>query len=69
MNSIRTVVCPVDFSLATSRQTVWRATSAARLGALVVHHNVTDVSGAAVGWMWHADHVPVAPGLLTNSCV
>jgi nucleotide-binding universal stress UspA family protein len=62
MNSIRTVVCPVDFSLATSRQIGLAGNICRAFGAqLVVHHNVTDVSaGAAVGWMWHADHVPVA---------
>jgi nucleotide-binding universal stress UspA family protein len=63
MNSIRTVVCPVDFSLATSRQVGVAGNICRAFGAqLVLHHNVTDVSaGAAVGWMWHADHHPVEP--------
>jgi nucleotide-binding universal stress UspA family protein len=63
MNPIRTVVCPVDFSPATSRQVGLAGNICRAFGAqLVLHHNVTDVSaGAAVGWMWHADHVPVGP--------
>ena len=63
MNPIRTVVCPVDFSPATFRQVGLASDICRVFGAqLVVHHNVTDVSaGAAVGWMWHADHVPVGP--------
>jgi len=63
MIAIRTVVCPVDFSLATSRQVGLASNICRAFGAqLVLHHNVTDVSvGAAVSWMWHADHVPAGP--------
>ena len=60
MIAIRIVVCPVDFSEATSRQVDLAADVCCAFGArLVLHHNVTDVSvGAGVGWMWHADHEP-----------
>ena len=63
MNAIRTVVCPVDFSLATSRQVGLASNICRAFGSqLVLHHNVSDVSaGAAVSWMWHADHVPAGP--------
>ena len=56
MIAIRTVVCPVDFSAASSRQIDLAVDVCLAFGArLVVHHNVTDVSvGAGVGWMWHA---------------
>jgi len=57
MVSIRTVLCPVDFSPATARQ-VRLATYVCRaFGArLVLHHNVAAPAvGAAVGWMWAAD--------------
>lgn len=60
MIAIRTVVCPIDFSAASTRQLELACNVCQTWGArLVVHHNVTDVSpGAAVGWMWHADHIP-----------
>jgi nucleotide-binding universal stress UspA family protein len=63
MIAIRIVVCPVDFSEATSRQVDLAADVCRAFGArLVLHHNVTDVSvGASVGWMWHADHEPPQP--------
>ena len=63
MNPIRTVVCPVDFSPATARQVGLASDICRAFGAqLVLHHNVTDAShGAAVSWMWHADHVPSGP--------
>jgi nucleotide-binding universal stress UspA family protein len=63
MNPIRTVVCPVDFSPATARQVGLASDICRAFGAqMVLHHNVTDVSvGAAVSWMWHADHVPAGP--------
>lgn len=58
MIAIRSVHCPVDFSPATHRQLDLAVEVCRAFGArLVVHHNVTDVAvGAAVGWMWHADH-------------
>jgi nucleotide-binding universal stress UspA family protein len=60
MMAIRTVVSPIDFSAASARQLELACDVCVAWGAsLVVHHNITDVSlGAAVGWMWHADHVP-----------
>ena len=63
MNQIRTVVCPVDFSPATARQIGLASDICRAFGAqMVLHHNVTDAShGAAVSWMWHADHVPSGP--------
>ena len=63
MNPIRTVVCPVDFSPATTRQVTLAGDICRAFGAqLVLHHNVVDMSvGAAVSWMWHADHVPDGP--------
>jgi nucleotide-binding universal stress UspA family protein len=58
MIAIRIVVCPIDFSAATERQVNLAVEACRAFGAgLVLHHNVADVSaGAAVGWMWHADH-------------
>lgn len=58
MLSIRTVLCPVDFSPATTRQVDLAADLCRAFGAkLVLHHNLTQLStGAAVGWMWAADH-------------
>jgi nucleotide-binding universal stress UspA family protein len=63
MIAIRIVVCPVDFSPATTRQVDLAVDVCRTFGArLVLHHNVTDVSvGAAVGWMWHAAHDAVVP--------
>lgn len=60
MIAIRAVVCPVDFSPATARQVALAADVCRAFGArLLLHHNVSDLSvGAAVGWMWHADHEP-----------
>lgn len=63
MIAIRTVVCPVDFSPATTRQVDLASDVCRAFGArLILHHNVSDLSvGAAVGWMWHADHEPLEP--------
>jgi nucleotide-binding universal stress UspA family protein len=60
MISIRTVLAPVDFSPATTRQVNLALDLCRAFGArLVLHHNVTGVSvGAGVGWMWTADHPP-----------
>jgi len=62
MIAIRTVICPVDFSPATARQVDLASDVCRAFGArLILHHNVSDLSvGAAVGWMWHADHEPQA---------
>ncbi|MEZ5316768.1 MAG: universal stress protein [Vicinamibacterales bacterium] len=58
MLSIRTVLCPVDFSPASSRQVELAANLCRAFQArLVLHHNLTELSSrAAVGWMWAADH-------------
>ncbi|HEX5069477.1 MAG TPA: universal stress protein [Vicinamibacterales bacterium] len=65
MLAVRTVLCPVDFSPATPQQIDFAVDVCRAFGAgLVLHHNITDVSvGAAVGWMWHADH----PGAVSSS--
>ena len=61
MIAIRSVVCPVDFSAAMARQVDLASAVCRAFGArLILHHNVSDLSvGAAVGWMWHADHEPL----------
>jgi nucleotide-binding universal stress UspA family protein len=58
MLSIRTVLCPVDLSPATLRQVDLAADLCRAFDAtLVLHHNLPQVlGGAAVGWMWAADH-------------
>ena len=60
MPEIRTVLCPVDFSAATARQTALAADLCRAFKArLILHHNVSGMSaGMAVGWMWAADHPP-----------
>ncbi len=58
MIAIRTILCPVDFSQATARQ-VDLATDLCRAfsARLVLHHNLIAMPvGAAVGWMWDAEH-------------
>jgi hypothetical protein len=68
MIAIRSVVCPVDFSPATTRQVDLASDVCRAFGArLILHHNVSDLSvGAAVGWMWHADHEPVDPAAVDD---
>jgi nucleotide-binding universal stress UspA family protein len=58
MLSVRTVLCPVDFSVATSRQVELAVDICRAFGArLVLHHNVFEVpSGSGVNWMWATDH-------------
>ncbi|MFN7981602.1 MAG: universal stress protein [Vicinamibacterales bacterium] len=58
MTSIRTILCPVDFSAATQRQVEFGVGLARLFGArLVLHHNESVLSaGAAVGWMYATDH-------------
>jgi nucleotide-binding universal stress UspA family protein len=58
MMAIRTVLCPVDFSPATARQLdVATALCRAFKARLVLHHNRNAMAvGAAVGWMYAADH-------------
>lgn len=58
MIALKTVLCPVDFSPATSRQIDLAADLCQAFGAkLVVHHNrLTLGSGPSVGWMWNAEH-------------
>jgi nucleotide-binding universal stress UspA family protein len=58
MIAIRTVLCPVDFSQATERQ-LKLATDLCRAfnARLALHHNLNAMAiGAAVGWMYAADH-------------
>ena len=56
--AIRTVLCPVDFSPATPRQIdLSTALCRAFKARLVLHHNLNAMAvGAAVGWMYAADH-------------
>jgi nucleotide-binding universal stress UspA family protein len=58
MIALRTVLCPVDFTPATSRQVEVAADLCRAFGAkLVLHHNRHALgTGASVGWMWNADH-------------
>jgi len=58
MIAIRTVLCPVDFSQATTRQLDLASNLCRAFNArLILHHNLNAMSsGAAVGWMWAADH-------------
>jgi nucleotide-binding universal stress UspA family protein len=58
MIALRTVLCPVDFSPATTRQVEIAADLCRAFGAkLVLHHNRHALgTGASVGWMWNADH-------------
>jgi nucleotide-binding universal stress UspA family protein len=58
MIAIRTVLCPVDFSTATSRQLdLSTALCRAFKARLILHHNLNAMAvGAAVGWMYAADH-------------
>lgn len=58
MFTLRTVLCPVDFSAATPRQIDIAADLCKAFGArLIVHHNRHWLgTGASVGWMWKADH-------------
>src|SRR5689334_21709863 len=59
MLSIRTVLCPVDFSPSTPRQVDLAASLCQAFGAkLVLHHNVVELAiGSGVGWMWATDHL------------
>lgn len=58
MIALRTVHCPVDFSPATPRQVDLAVDLCRAFGArLILHHNRHSLgTGAAVGWMWNADH-------------
>ena len=62
MVALHTILCPVDFSDATTRQVALAASLARLYGArLVLHHNMNAPSpGAGVGWMWSADHQPLS---------
>ena len=57
MIALQTVLCPVDFSPATSRQVDLAADLARAFGAnLVLHHNVESLGiGTSIGWMRNAD--------------
>jgi nucleotide-binding universal stress UspA family protein len=56
--ALHTVLCPVDFSPATSRQIDVAADLCQAFKAkLIVHHNRHALgSGPSVGWMWNVDH-------------
>ncbi len=58
MIAMRTVLCPIDFSPATERQLTLAADLCRAFKArLILHHNLNAMSiGAAVGWMYAADH-------------
>jgi nucleotide-binding universal stress UspA family protein len=62
MITIRTILCPVDFSPAAARQVDLASQLCLKFNArLVLHHNLTALAvGAAVGWMWAADHRPLS---------
>lgn len=57
MIALQTILCPVDFSPAATRQVDLAADLARAFGAkLVLHHNrISFGTGASVGWMWQAD--------------
>ena len=58
MFALKTVLCPIDFSPATSRQIDVAADLCHAFKArLIVHHNRHSLgSGPSVGWMWNVDH-------------
>jgi nucleotide-binding universal stress UspA family protein len=58
MIAIRTILCPVDFSQATARQLALATDLCRAFNArLILHHNLNGMAiGAAVGWMYAADH-------------
>jgi nucleotide-binding universal stress UspA family protein len=58
MFALETVLCPIDFSSATSRQVDLAADLCQVFDAkLIVHHNRHALASAAtVGWMWNADN-------------
>ena len=58
MLSIRTVLCPVDFSASTDHQVDLAVDLCRAFGArLVLQHNKVELAvGAGVGWMWEPGH-------------
>jgi nucleotide-binding universal stress UspA family protein len=58
MLSIRTVLCPVDFSSSTDHQVDLAVDLCRAFGArLVLQHNKVELAvGAGVGWMWEPGH-------------
>jgi nucleotide-binding universal stress UspA family protein len=62
VTTIRTILCPVDFSSATARQVLVAADLSRLHGArLVLHHNISSLAlGAGVGWMWSGDQPPLS---------
>jgi len=57
MPALRTVLCPVDLSELSVRQTAIAAEICRAFGArLVLHHNLRGATAAGVGWMWAAEH-------------
>jgi nucleotide-binding universal stress UspA family protein len=63
MLSIRTVLCPVDFSASTVRQVDLAADLSRAFGArLILHHNqLVMAMGSGVGWMWAAGRADGGP--------
>jgi nucleotide-binding universal stress UspA family protein len=59
--SMRTILCPVDFSAATPQQVDAAAALCRVFGArLVLHHNVSALpTGLGVRWMWAAERPPL----------
>src|SRR4029453_18846726 len=58
MIAIRTILCPVDFSRAPPPQLALASDLCRAFNArLILHHNLNAMAiGAAVGWMYAADH-------------
>ena len=58
MLSIRTVLCPVDFSASTARQVDLALDLCRAFGArLILQHNKVELAiGVGVGWMWEPSH-------------
>ena len=58
MLSIRTVLCPVDFSASTARQVDLAVDLCRAFGArLILQHNKVELAiGVGVGWMWEPSH-------------
>jgi nucleotide-binding universal stress UspA family protein len=74
MIRLRTVLCPIDFSPATTRQVDFAADLCRAFGGrLVLHHNRPSFgTGASVGWMYKADHRVEPPARIEaklNECL
>lgn len=60
MVTIRTILCPLDFSALCEREVALAVELCGAFGAkLVLHHNLDDASlGMSASWMWRQEHVP-----------